>query len=263
MLAGILCLSGPSLSLADELLDRGKYLFYLANCYSCHTDVDNDGKSLAGGRALETEFGTFFSPNITPDRETGIGNWSGRDFERALRAGIAPDGSHYYPSFPYTAYRNISDQDVQALQAYIFSLEPVRQRNKAHQLDWYLFRAGLAIWKFIEQQQTPPASFTGGRGAYVINTLGHCNECHTPRNIIGVLQLDQAFSGNEDLSAPDISAAALQEWTDEELRDLFIYGALRDGDYVSDHMAEVVEYSSSRWSPQDMQAAIEYLRSEK
>ncbi len=260
-LAGVVVFSTPSLTLANELLEKGKYLYHLANCYSCHTDTENDGPALAGGRVLETEFGSFYSPNITPDKETGIGNWSDEEFARALREGIAPDGSHYYPSFPYIAYRNISDEDVQAIKAYIFSLEPVRQENQAHQLEWYLLRPALSIWKMLAQQAQPETA--NSRGAYLIDTLGHCNECHTPRNAIGILQMDLALTGNEDLAAPDISASALKDWSDEELADLFIYGALPDGDYVADHMAEVVEYSTAKWTPQDLKAAIAYLRFEK
>ncbi len=262
-LAGMIALSGPSLALADELVEKGKYLYHLANCYSCHTDTENDGPALAGGRLLETEFGNFYSPNITPDKKTGIGNWSDEEFTRAVREGIAPDGSHYYPSFPYIAYRNISHEDVLAIKAYIFSLQPVQQANQAHQLDWYLLRPALTIWKMLAQQEQPAAASGNSRGAYLIDTLGHCNECHTPRNAIGILQMDQALTGNKDLSAPDISASALSDWSDEELEDLFIYGALPDGDYVSDHMAEVVEYSTAKWTPQDLAAAIAYLRSEK
>ena len=261
LLAGMLASSGSSLALADELVEKGKYLYHLANCYSCHTDTENDSPALAGGRVLETEFGRFYSPNITPDKETGIGNWNDEEFARALREGIAPDGSHYYPSFPYIAYRNISDADVQALKAYIFSLEPVRQANQPHQLDWYLLRPALSIWKLLAEQAQPDTA--NSRGAYLIDTLGHCNECHTPRNAIGILQMDRALTGNEDLAAPDISAGALKDWSDEELADLFIYGALPDGDYVADHMAEVVEYSTAKWTPQDLAAAIAYLRAEQ
>ncbi len=122
----------PTISLADSIIDKGRYIFQLANCYACHTDVENDGLPLAGGRAMETQFGTFYPPNITADKETGIGHWTEKQFAQAVRKGLAPDGSHYYPTFPYSAYQNISDSDIKALKAYIFSLKPLKQKNKSH-----------------------------------------------------------------------------------------------------------------------------------
>ena len=262
LLTGLWVIFGVLPAVAENRLDKGKYLFQLANCYSCHTDTENDGKTLAGGRAMETEFGTFYTPNITPDMDTGIGRWSDEEFSQAVRSGITPDGSHYYPTFPYTAYRNISDDDIQAIKAYIFSLEPVKQRNMNHQLKWYVSRPAMLFWKKLNDLLQSDYQPDSSRGAYLINTLGHCNECHTPRNALGILQMDRALKGNEQLSAPDISSKALAQWDDEELSDLLSDGALPDGDYVSDHMAEVVEFSTANWKPEDLKAVIQFLRSE-
>ncbi len=253
----------PAASVAADGLDRGEYLFQLANCYTCHTDTENDGRSLAGGRALETEFGTFYTPNITADKETGIGAWTGPQFIDAIRRGISPDGSHYYPSFPYAAYRDVSDEDALAIRRYLFAQPAVEQQNKPHELKWYLQRFLIAGWKLVNGFMQPEPIANETRGAYLINSLGHCNECHTPRNSLGVLQYDRQFKGNKALSAPDISNTkeGLAEWEVEELEELFADGVLPDGDYVSDHMAEVVEYSTSKWTAKDRKEVIDYLRS--
>jgi mono/diheme cytochrome c family protein len=254
-------------ALADEsginraAIEQGRYLFQAANCYACHTDVDNDGVPLAGGRAMESDFGIFFSPNITPDKDTGIGNWSDEDFIRALTRGIAPDGQHYYPSFPYLSYQNMNREDILAIKSYLFSQPAVRQQNKPHQLKWYLSRFTLRIWKILNDLVAMPVTHDGSRGSYLVDVLGHCNECHTPRNVLGMLEMHNRLQGNPDLSAPDISAShdGIGEWRKQELTDLFRYGELPDGDYVADHMGEVVDNSTSKWVDEDLEAVIEYL----
>ena len=247
----------------DDSLDRGRYLFQAANCLSCHTDFDNDGQPLAGGRELETPFGSFFAPNITPDPETGIGGWSDEDFIRALTEGISPQGEHYYPSFPWPAYRGMSHEDLIALKRYLDSRPAVKQANRPHQLKWYLSRRSLGIWKWLNHDIDDYPGRKLERGAYLINALGHCQECHTPRDALGRLDLDRAFAGNPDLSAPNIrnDAEGIGDWSDEELSDLFTDGMLPDGDYVSSHMAEVVDYATSNWTDADRRAVIDYLRS--
>ena len=253
----------PVQSVADEAEDKGRYLFQLANCYACHTDTENDGAALAGGRALETEFGTFFSPNITPDRETGIGGWSDTQFIEALRKGLAPDGSHYFPAFPYPAYSGMKEGDILAIKAYLFEQPAVQQKNKTHQLNWYLQRWMMPLWNWLNAKSTEDNKQDDSRGAYLVNTLGHCNECHTPRDSLGMLDWQRHLAGNEQLQAPDISASALTDWDDDALIELFQDGVLLDGDYVSDHMAEVVEYSSSQWTDDDLSAVIAYLRNNR
>jgi mono/diheme cytochrome c family protein len=242
-------------------VEKGRYLFHAANCYACHTDVDNDGAPLAGGRALESSFGTFFSPNITPDKGTGIGSWSDEDFIQALTRGIAPDGHHYYPVFPYLSYQNMSREDILAIKAYLFSQPAVHQRNKPHQLEWYLSQSTLRIWKMLNDLVAMPVTDDGTRGSYLVDVLGHCNECHTPRNVLGMLKMENRLQGNPDLSAPNISASkdGIGDWRKQELADLFRYGELPDGDYVADHMGEVVDNTTSKWLDEDLEAVIEYL----
>ncbi|OOY41770.1 hypothetical protein BOV91_09705 [Solemya velum gill symbiont] len=248
---------------AQSMADQGQYLLQLANCYSCHTDTENDGPALAGGRRLETELGIFWTPNITPDSETGIGHWSDEQFIAAVRHGRAPDGSYYFPAFPYPAYRNMEPGDILAIKAYLFSQAGVRQENRPHELNWYVKRWLMPVWTKLNELLSPDQEEqAASRGAYLVDTLGHCNECHTPRNRIGILDWGQRLRGNKDLSAPDISwtDSGIGQWSDDELVDLFRYGALPDGDYVADHMAEVVEYSTSKWSEDDLKAAISYIR---
>jgi mono/diheme cytochrome c family protein len=242
-------------------VEKGRYLFHAANCYACHTDVDSDGTPLAGGRALETEFGIFYSPNITPDKATGIGDWRDEDFIRALTRGIAPDGRHYYPSFPYLSYRNMSREDILAIKAYLFSQPAVSQQNQPHQLSWYLSQFALRIWKILNDLVANSVTHDGSRGSYLVDVLGHCNECHTPRNGVGMLKMQSRLQGNEDLSAPNISASkdGIGDWREQELADLFEYGELPDGDYVADHMGEVVDNSTSQWVDEDLDAVIDYL----
>lgn len=250
-----------AMAAADELVAQGEYLFHAANCYACHTDMENDGKPLAGGRELESDYGVFYSPNITPDKATGIGGWSETDFIRALSQGIAPDGRHYYPSFPYLSYADMTREDMLAIKAYLDAQPAVEQANRPHQPAWYLNPLSMQAWSLLNGLFGSEVSHDGSRGSYLVDVLGHCNECHTPRNRLGMLQMAQQFRGNESLSAPDISNTSdgIGDWKAQQLADLFQYGELPDGDYVADHMGEVVDYSTSRWSEQDLQAAIRYL----
>lgn len=247
------------------LIERGRYVFQAANCLSCHTDFDNDGKPLAGGRELKTPFGSFVTPNITPDPETGIGDWSDKDFIRALTEGVSPEGEHYYPSFPWTAYRGMKHDDLIALKRYLDQLEPVRQKNPPHRLKWFVQRWTLGPWKWLNHDKKDYPGTNPDRGAYLVNVLGHCQECHSPRDAIGRLRLDRSFRGNPDLEAPNIrnSDDGIGDWSDDELNDLFTDGMLPDGDYVSSKMAEVVDYATSNWSEEDRKAVIRYLRSLK
>ncbi len=263
LLTGLLMYGPSGLAEGDEDqgLERGRYLFQAANCLSCHTDFDNSGAPLAGGRELKTPFGSFYTPNITPDPETGIGGWSDDDFVRALSEGVSPSGEHYYPSFPWTAYRGMSRDDMLALKRYLFTLPAVKRKNRPHKLKWYLGRPLLGFWKWLNHGRDTYPGASATRGAYLVNVLGHCQECHSPRNALGILDLDRAFKGNPELEAPDISASGLEDWSDEELADLFSDGMLPDGDFVSDKMAEVVDYATSKWTEADRRLVIDYLRS--
>ena len=164
---------------------RGEYVFHAAGCVGCHTVKLGKRALLAGGRTLKTPFGVFHSPNITPDAEHGIGTWSEADFVRAMRFGVAPDGSHYFPVFPYTSYTRMTDDDLRGLWVYIRSLPPVGQKNKPHQVKPpFGWRFLVAFWKWLyftlgPFRPDPARSAAWNRGAYLVDVLGHCGECHT------------------------------------------------------------------------------------
>ncbi|MBI3707992.1 MAG: cytochrome c, partial [Proteobacteria bacterium] len=185
-------------------IKRGEYLFIAGGCIGCHTDVKNNGAPLAGGRALATPFGTFYGPNITPDPVHGIGKWSDADFIRALREGVRPDGANYFPVFPYTSFTKISDADLRDLKAYIFSLPPVAKPSRPHDVSFPFNLRFLQFgWKLLNFTAGPYAPDTTkpadwNRGAYLVQALTHCGECHTPRNAMGGLKTSLAYAGTAD-----------------------------------------------------------------
>jgi mono/diheme cytochrome c family protein len=274
--AVILCLAvaAASPAAADDIMRRGEYLLRAAGCANCHTDEKNKGVRLAGGRALETPFGTFYSPNITPDPATGIGTWSEADFVRALREGVDNEGSHLYPAFPYTSYTQLTDSDLHAINTYLFSQKPVIQENKGHELPWYLrFRELLWIWKrmFFNPgpfQPQPNQSAAWNRGAYLATAVAHCGECHTPRNFLGGFRNSKRFAGNphgaDDADVPNITPdknTGIGKWSQGDLVEYLDTGAMPDGDYAGDAMAEVIDNSLSHLTNDDRKAIAIYVMS--
>lgn len=255
-------------------VERGEYLLHAAGCTSCHTADEDDAVPLAGGHALETPFGTFYSPNITPDAETGIGGWSDDDFVDALWHGIAPDGSSYYPAFPYTSYTGMSRDDALAIKAYLFSLEPVRRENRDHELEWYLFtRLAASVWKLVNFSPArfePSAERTDewNRGAYLVRHLGHCGECHTPRDSLGSVRADLELAGNPSgpngKKVPDITPnreTGIGKWSESEIEFLLQIGMLPDGDFVGGAMSPVIDDNTGQLTAEDRQAIATYLNS--
>jgi mono/diheme cytochrome c family protein len=254
---------------------RGAYIFAAAGCAGCHTDVKTNGPLLAGGRALETPFGTFYSPNITPDPETGIGTWTEADFARALREGVGPDGTVYFPVFPYTSFTMMTETDVADLWAYMQTVPAVVQQNRAHDANFpFGWRGLLPVWRWLNFDAGPLASASdpalsgaAARGAYLVNALGHCGECHTPRDWLGALDRDAQLSGTksgpEGGSVPNITpdeATGIGRWSDAEIMRVLETGMLPDYDVVGSGMGEVVANSTSRLTVEDRQAIIQYLR---
>ena len=270
-----LFLSAGAAAAADEgQLARGEYIYHAANCQSCHTDAKNKGALLAGGRPLETPFGTFYSPNITPDEETGIGGWSDQDFIAALREGRAPDGSHYFPVFPYTSYSGMTDEDMLDLKAYIDSLPAVQQENKAHEVDFpFGWRFLQGPWKWLNFtagpfEPDPDRSEEWNRGAYLVEVLGHCQECHTPRGLLGGLDESLAFAGAKEgpdgEPVPNITpdeATGIGNWRDNDLTFMFKTSLTPSGDAVGGGMGEVVQNSTRYLTDEDLKAIVTYLRS--
>jgi mono/diheme cytochrome c family protein len=255
-------------------IERGEYLLHAAGCITCHTMDEKGAPRLAGGRALETPFGTFYSPNITPDANTGIGGWDEQMFLDALHNGVAPDGSGYFPAFPYTSYTGMTEADALAIKAYLFSLEPVGRPNQPHELGWYLgSRMAASAWQMIA---FTPAGFVGdpnrdaqwNRGAYLVRHLGHCGECHTPRNALGKILADQELFGNaegpEGEKVPDISQHrddGIGRWTIGDIELFLEIGMLPDGDFTGSVMSEVIDDNTGRLTAEDRTAIATYLKS--
>jgi len=272
-LAAVLWLvaAGPARGAADP--ERGAYLFAAAGCKGCHTDVKGKGPPLAGGRRLKTPFGVFVTPNITPDPETGIGKWTDRDFIRALRDGVAPDGRHYFPAFPYPSYTRISDRDLLDLKAHLFRQPPVARPNAPHELPPpFGWRFLVGAWKALYFRPGPfrpdPArSGQWNRGAYLVTALGHCGECHTPRNALGAVKPDMTLAGTtrgpDGGIVPNITPdkeTGIGRWSESDVRSVLKSGMLPDADFVGGAMGEVVDETTGRLSGPDLDAVTAYLR---
>jgi len=258
----------------ENAVQRGRYLVYAGGCITCHSADDDDSGALAGGRALESPFGTFYSPNITPDEQTGIGSWSDEDFLSAFWEGVGPEGRYYFPAFPYTSYTGLTREDLLAIKAYLFTLEPVRRENRAHELPWYLdTRLAAAAWQLIKFdaarfEPDPAQSPEWNRGAYLVRHLGHCGECHTPRDMLGGSLADREMAGipkgGDFKSAPNISSHprdGIGAWSSQELGLLLEIGMLPDGDFVGGGMAAVVDDNTSQLTREDRSAIAAYLQS--
>ncbi len=248
---------------------RGQYLTMAGGCVACHTEDRKDAAMFSGGRALKTPFGTFYGPNLTPHPEAGIGRWTETDFVRAMRHGIRPDGAHYYPAFPYPSFTKIRDEDLADLWAYLRTLAPSARPNHAHDLKWpFRWRALIAAWNWLFLTPGPMASGSRrppavDRGAYLVEALGHCGECHTPRNLLGAPKKDRALAGGKGPTGkdtPNLTPTRLGKWSDAELKEFFLSGITPDFDSADEAMAEVVRNTTSRLTPADLAALMAYLR---
>jgi mono/diheme cytochrome c family protein len=259
----------------DEAVKRGAYLFAAADCAGCHTDVKNNGKPLAGGRALATPFGTFYGPNITPDPQYGIGKWTEAEFHRALREGIAPGRTHLFPVFPFPSFTGLTDGDIADLYAYLKAQPPVPQPNKPHDvMPPFGFRFGLVFWRMLffsegSWQPDPAHDAVWNRGSYLANVVAHCGECHTPRNFLGAMKTSVAFSGNpkgpDGQRAPNITPdpeKGIGKWSLEDIETVLKTGQLPYFDTVGSGMAEVVK-GTSQLTDEDRHAIAVYLKSVK
>jgi mono/diheme cytochrome c family protein len=257
-------------SATDDLLEHGRYVFYAAGCISCHTRDE----LMAGGRPVNTPFGTFYPPNATPQRVYGIGSWSEEDFVRALREGLNPEGEDYYPAFPYPSYTRMTRRDMLALYTYLMTLPASTREVQPHQLHWpYSSRAMMSLWKAHrftpgEFSADPEQSAQWNRGAYLANALGHCGECHTPRDYLGAsrhdLYLAGTCTGPDDRRVPNITPdreTGIGHWTHEELMTFLGTGKKPDGSFTDSLMAEVLGTSCMRLTGPDLQALAIYLRS--
>ena len=252
---------------------RGEYVARLGGCHACHADPNNKD-SLAGGLELKSPLGIFRVPNITPDPATGVGRWSARDFVRAMTEGVAPDGRHYYPAFPYTSYTKMTERDLLDLKAYLDTLKPVRNAVPPHDLRFpYNLRFVLAAWKWLFFRPGPLAADTQksaswNRGAYLVNGPGHCGECHTARNFFGATMekhaLAGAKSGPDGNHVPNITPnrkEGIGLWSVRDMVEFLKTGNVPYGEDVGPQMQEVITNNTSHWSDSDLKSAAEYLLS--
>lgn len=249
---------------------RGKYIYDAAGCHACHTE--KGGAALAGGGPLVTPFGTFYAPNITPDPDFGIGEWSEEDFTRALREGISPSGQQLYPVFPYTAYTKMTRQDMLDLRAYLATVPPSKKPSRAHDVKFpFSIRLALIPWKWLNfdaGEFKPDAGHSAqiNRGAYIVQALTHCGECHTPRDFLGGLDRDLWLSGARmpvgDLVAGNLTPdkTGLADWSAADIVDALDSGVLPEGGTLGGEMGEVVANSTGRMRPDDREAIAAYLK---
>lgn len=255
----------------DDPVKRGEYIFNAAGCLGCHTE-SKEAPRLAGGRALKTPFGTFYGPNITPDPETGIGGWTDEDFVRALREGRSPDGTAYFPVFPYTSFTHLTDQDLHDLKAYLDAQPAVSKPNRPHDVSPpFGWRFLLPAWQalFLDRGGLPPEAGRDARwerGRYLVQAAGHCGECHSPRNFMGAVDHGRMLAGTADgpegKPVPNITSDpenGIGKWSPGEIAFLLEIGMMPDGDFVGGGMNEVVENSTSKLTAEDREAIAAYL----
>jgi mono/diheme cytochrome c family protein len=252
------------------LVSKGEYLTRAADCVACH--LAPGGKPFAGGLSFKLPFGTLYSPNITPDKETGIGNWSDDEFVSALQKGVGKDGKHYYPAFPYTSYTLMSREDILAIKAYLFSLQPVNQKPPQNDLSFpFNQRWGMFFWNlvFASNERFVPDSKQSAewnRGAYLVQGPGHCGECHTPRNMFQAMSSGKSLAGGEvgNWQAYNISSDVkygIGAWPQESLINYLSQGYAPGYGGAGGPMADAVEHSLRFLDPADVKAIAVYLKS--
>ncbi len=253
---------------AAEAIARGKALTEAADCAGCHTA--DPAKPFAGGKRIDTPFGGIYSPNLTPDRESGIGAWSDEEFYRALHDGVAPDGSRYYPAFPYPNFTKMTPDDVVAIRAYLTTVTPIRNVTPTPKLRWPLnHRVVMRGWNLLffragTFETNPEKSEEWNRGAYLVEGATHCGACHTPKNAFGADKRDQLYGGGlvQGWFAPRLDGSTrsgLKSWSVEDIVEYLQSG--RNGrSHAGQLMAEVVTHSTSLMSEIDLHAIAVYLK---
>jgi mono/diheme cytochrome c family protein len=250
---------------------RGAMVFAAGDCASCHASPGQpDRLKLGGGLALASPFGTFRVPNISPDVKDGIGGWSPVDLANALVAGLSPAGSHYYPAFPYVSYTGMRHQDIADLYAYLKMLPPVSGRPPAHDLPLpFRFRPAIAFWKLLFfRQKGSEAVLTGDavhdRGAYLVETLGHCADCHSTRNVLGAIKPNTRFAGGLDPEGtgfvPNITPTRIGDWKEMDIVRMLETGETPVHGRVGSSMTDVVT-NASQLPKTDREAIASYIKS--
>jgi mono/diheme cytochrome c family protein len=252
-------------------LANGLTTFNAGGCSSCHAVPGQpDRTRLGGGLAIPSPFGTFYAPNISPDPVDGIGRWSEAEFVRAVTQGISPAGFHYFPAFPYTSYGHARVSDIRDLFAYLKTLAPVPGKVRDHDVPFpFNIRRNVGIWKWLFMDGKPFApdaarSARWNRGAYLVNSLGHCAECHSPRNFLGGIMTAQRFAGGPNPEGegwvPNITQKGIGEWSETDIAYFLETGQLPDGDSVGSSMVRVIR-NISQLSAEDRAAIADYIKS--
>jgi mono/diheme cytochrome c family protein len=250
-------------------LANGQIIFNAGGCSSCHAVPNQpDRLRLGGGLAIPSPFGTFYAPNISPDPADGIGRWSEAGFVNAVTKGISPEGTHYFPAFPYTSYAHVKVQDVRDLFAYLKTLAQVPGKVRDHDVPFpFNIRRNVGIWKLLFMDDRPfiadPAhSVSWNRGAYLVNGFGHCAECHSPRNFLGGIIAAQRFGGGPDPEGegwvPNITRKGLGDWNDKDIAYFLETGQTPDGDSAGGAMVRVIR-NTSQLPAEDRAAIAEYI----
>jgi mono/diheme cytochrome c family protein len=254
-----------------DVLARGEYLTKAADCVACHT-VPESNKPFAGGVAFKLPIGTIYSSNITADPDTGIGNWSDDEFVRAVREGVRNDGKHLYPAFPYTSYTKLSRSDVLAIKAYLLSQPAIKKTNRANDLGFpFNQRWAMGFWNaaFFKSQRfaaDPSKSSEWNSGAYLATALGHCGECHTPRNLGFGMEHGKEFAGEElqgwrSYNITSDPKYGIGSWSESEIAQYIKTGHVDGHASASGPMGEAVAHSLQYLDPADVASLVDYLRS--
>ena len=252
-------------------LANGQVMFNAGGCASCHAVPDQpDRLRLGGGVAIKSPFGTFYAPNISSDPTEGIGKWSDAEFVNAVMHGVSPDGQHYFPAFPYTSYQHARREDVLDLFAYLKTLPAVAGKVRDHDVHFpFNIRRNVGIWKFLFLDGKPFVADSAkspqwNRGAYLVNSFGHCAECHSPRNALGGIIAGQRFAGGPNPEGegwvPNITQKGLREWSAKDIAYFLKTGELPDGDSVGGAMTRVIK-NTSQLPDDDLAAMADYLKS--
>jgi mono/diheme cytochrome c family protein len=252
-------------------LANGQTTFNAGGCSSCHAVPGQpDRFKLGGGLAIPSPFGTFYAPNISPDPADGIGRWTEAQFVTAVTKGISPEGTHYFPAFPYTSYAHARPEDIADLFAYLKTLPPVSGKVRDHDVPFpFNIRRNIGIWKLLFMDDEPfkpdaARSAQWNRGAYLVNGLGHCAECHSPRNFLGGIMASQRFAGGPNMEGegfvPNITPKGIGDWSEKDIAYFLETGDMPDGDSAGGSMVRVIK-NTSQLSPGDRAAIANYLKS--
>ena len=269
MLAIVALGSGSALAQNADVIKCGKDLATAADCVACHTG--DPSKPFAGGDSIETPFGVIYGTNITPDKETGIGNWSDNDVVRAVREGVAPGGVHLYPAMPYPSFAKMSRVDVLAIKAYLFSLPPIHQSNQETRVPFPFNQRWLMIfWNWLnlkggELTPDPAHDQAWNRGRYLVEALAHCGECHTPRNVTEGVETSHNLGGGnlETWLAFNVTSdrnAGIGGWSEDEIAEYLLAGNIAGKASASGPMAQAIENSLQYLPGTDLRAIAAYLK---